>query len=326
MSSTLSLHLRAVGDASHCVGSFLDAKGLAAAEQARALDALCVSSLWADWAARISEAVVPWSTASEMLLPPAPEPGFRTDGLGKRYLREVRELGKCFDCLSAALAPSITALSPSSVKATPFTPVVQQPRSTAAEQSEDLRRQSGAPVHACSALRLGVRCGCGLAAGVCMSCKGGHVREGCCFGLEAVGCVDGCCRRVSYVLAPASGRCFVLLGGSCPVLCADALPPVRSAPSGDEDIEVWVRVAPEGDVLFLRRLGRGPVEATDRLPRDAMPAFATEYHAAVHFFFGDLGAPTTVSIIHAGEDLPDALQAAAPTSDFSSAGWHVKEA
>jgi len=292
------------------VGSFLEATDLAAAEQAGIFHQICTGTLWETLARNASEAVVPWDGPLETLVPlaskafkdrctPAPS--------GKVCLREMWKLCGCFVPPCPCCSPGVTALSPCCLQAVP---------------------RSAAPWHSRVALQLGARLGNPLAIGFRMTCKGGQMNEGCCCGLELMG---SCSCHLSYTFAPTSGRCFqeCHMGNRALSAWAQALPGLCSCDcvcgaEHEKVVDVWVKVTPEGDVVFLRQVQGGPVETTGVLPHKALPDFVSEYHAAVHFWSSHLEVPVSTSVIHSGRDLPRNLQACEEMMREFSAQWYLE--
>uniref|UniRef100_A0A7S2D638 Uncharacterized protein n=1 Tax=Alexandrium andersonii TaxID=327968 RepID=A0A7S2D638_9DINO len=317
------------GDLGDLVGSFLDAKCLANAEQAKLLNECCCASLWGHCASLLLQDVAPWGNSSEKLMPAEPTAGGGTSALreAKRVLWEVEALRMKFVTPSPAWAPEVTAVSSSCLRALP------RPKATGAPQ-----QTGGAPPHACLALRLGAYAGSTLAVGVRMSCRRGGLSEGCCFGVESVGCNNGWGCFCSITFSPSSGRIFMQFEESNPALCVDALPPMKgycredcgesAGHQADEEdqeeecVEAWVKVTEEGAIFFMRQTQEGPLEATGVLAADSLPGFVREYHATMHFYADDIKAPTDVSVLHAGPHLPPAMRGQEPAWELDSV-WYM---
>uniref|UniRef100_A0A7S2D5K9 Uncharacterized protein n=1 Tax=Alexandrium andersonii TaxID=327968 RepID=A0A7S2D5K9_9DINO len=94
------------GDLGDLVGSFLDAKCLANAEQAKLLNECCCASLWGHCASLLLQDVAPWGNSSEKLMPAEPTAGGGTSALreAKRVLWEVEALRMKFVTPSPAWA------------------------------------------------------------------------------------------------------------------------------------------------------------------------------------------------------------------------------
>lgn len=113
------------------------------------------------------------------------------------------------------------------------------------------------------------------------------------------------------------------------IIVADVLPHAETTFGEDEQdqalssLQAWLRVESDGSIAFYREVLDGKVECTGFMPNKALPNWASEYHAAVHFQTSTLSSQTLVHITYVGQELPPSL------AQFSyseiAARWQVQD-
>jgi len=291
-----------LGDCLTDIGSCLTAAELAAAEQAQLFEQQLAARLYLQLSIEPAKQVVPWCpmTVRASII------SIRSDG--KRLLRELERLRLQF------------VVSTSHKRAVEYDEdagfVLCQPSAL----SEDTMPVSTLP------LSLGTVLGRPLAVGMRLACAGGvaSMGDGCCVGVVAAGCAGsyGMLHEISF--SPVTGRCYHQYPGHSPVMWASVMSPVETCDECDEaaaEIDAWVYVRADGG-LCLFRSWRGDLQTSGILPRENLPDFVSEYHAAVLFMPKGLKAPTSAAVLHHGPSLPTGMSILESKTEFSGT-WTV---
>jgi len=325
------LHCELPWDCAACVGSYLSTADITVAEIARAFEPAVFDFLWRGIAVAAAAKVSPWGWAARNTVS---QPMVHRKGAGllaKELLRDIRKLRSSFAIVSDTYLSGIDTLSFSCLRVSPPARDLDSPMEVSEhwesrepdESQEDVRQVSGTDaVH----LAIGAFLGQALGVGVHMVCKVGCIKESCCLRIEATDHKreSGC--RMSIAFAPFTGRCL-LKYADCPLVqFANVLPPLSSGEGQacGEAVDVWVKVATNGDILFLRRGPDGPLEQSGLFPHEALPRSVKEFHAAIEVRNTELVGPATVSITHAGAELPPLLLGEGLSSMDFCATWYME--
>jgi len=314
--------LHMLADISLPVAAFLCAKDLALSEQAQLFDKTTLRLSWCRLAEKSIQTLTPWSWSCLVSDNPVEMYGHSPEIQASDVLRmhspkmlldRIAQMSGSFLTVPTPWAPFVVATSRQALQASPIMHVSHEGHS----------HHFGVPECASIPLCLGTSKGNQLVVGMHLASTDGNVDESCLLGVDIPG-RSGC---FSFTFAPISGRCFMHFPREESILVAAALPHAERANWEEEQaqsvnfVKAWLRVESDGSIAFYREVQDGSMEYTGVMPNKALPQWASEYHAAVHFETTLLSSQTSVHIIYAGQELPPAL---AQLSCFEfAASWDV---
>lgn len=318
------------GDMAELIVSYLDVRSLSCAEQA-GLEPKAISASWCALVTSTAEAVdvCPWLVQELGVLPDLP----------KVALKQIIHARRTFSPVPADWKTMIVCPSPMRLhgilwkyldSSSPRSPGVEHGRLEGDFQPEEtaiaggLSRPLVPPRFASVPLAVGTNLGRSMAVGVQMSTEvPGHNDEGCLFGIEMVGVLDGFGMSLSVCFAPFSGRCFIRYPEN-EMMVAQAMPPIEDILC--DNARAWVYVSASGGVCFWRYVeSEDSMQTSGEIPRVALPYWATEYFACISFQVDKLPAPAKASVTWAADNFP--VSANAPVVDIDVdfiATWSIQ--
>jgi len=305
------------------VAAFLAAEDLAKSELAKLFDSAVIRSSWAGLANTATRMLAPWSWSCLLPNNPVTIQGPISELQAsdiilqmhspKMFLKQIAELQSSFSTVPSSWAPFVVATSRQALQASPTSYLWHR------DQIEHLEVPECASIPLC----LGTSKGKPLVVGVHVASKDGDIHESCLLGVDIPGLVG----YFSFTFAPMSGRCFMHLPREEASLVAAVLPHLETTIEEEEpvrcphSVQAWLRVESDGSISFYRQVQGGRVEHTGFMPNTALPKWAAEYHAVVHFHTSFMSSQTTADIIHVGQEVPPSL-AQCSYSELA-ATWHV---